>query len=305
MARRRKGRDISGWVILDKPAGLTSTQAVGTLRWAFDAKKAGHAGTLDPAATGLLAVALGAATKTIPFVMDTLKAYDFCVKFGAATNTDDAEGDVLCTSAKRPTNAEIIDALQGFIGHIKQVPPQFSAVKIDGQRAYDLARAAQHADIAPRPLYVDELTLTDRPDVDLAILRMVCAKGGYVRSIARDLGKTLGCYAHVAHLRRLWAGPFDLKKAAPLAQIEQHAKTPQIETFLLPLEAGLKDVPQGCVTAEAAAKLRHGNAAQCHCDAPQGAQIWASLNGRAIALGRHENGMIHPFKVLDIVGVAP
>ena len=166
MGRTRKGRDISGWVIVDKPAGLTSTAVVNKIRWAFDAKKAGHAGTLDPEATGLLAVALGEATKTIPYITDATKAYEFTVNFGAATNTDDAEGEVTKTSDLRPDDAQIVEALQGFLGEIMQVPPQFSAVKIDGQRAYKLARAGEEMQIAARPLWVEELLLSDRPSAD-------------------------------------------------------------------------------------------------------------------------------------------
>ena len=197
MGRKRKGRDISGWLVVDKPAGPTSTAIVNKVRWAFDARKAGHAGTLDPEATGVLAVALGEATKTVPYITDALKAYTFTVRFGQATNTDDAEGEVIAESDLRPSDDDIKEALAGFIGEIEQVPPQFSAVKIDGQRAYKLARDGEDIEIAARPLWVEELILTDRPDKDHAVLEMTCGKGGYVRAIARDLGKVLGCHGHV------------------------------------------------------------------------------------------------------------
>ena len=166
MARRKKGRDISGWLVVDKPAGITSTAVVNKVRWALDAKKAGHAGTLDPEATGVLAIALGEATKTVPYITDALKAYRFTVRLGQATNTDDAEGEVIAESAERPGDEEIKAALGGFIGEIMQVPPKFSAVKIDGQRAYKLAREGEDFEVAARPLWVEELLLTDRPDVD-------------------------------------------------------------------------------------------------------------------------------------------
>ena len=298
MGRTRKGRDISGWLIIDKPAGLTSTAVVNKIRWAFDAKKAGHAGTLDPEATGLLAVALGEATKTIPYITDAAKAYEFTVNLGSATNTDDADGEVITTSSHRPSDAEIVQGLQGFLGEIMQVPPQFSAVKINGQRAYKLARAGEEIEIAARPLLVEELILADRPTLDTAVLEMTCGKGGYVRAIARDLGEKLGCYGHVANLRRIWSGPFDLEHAVTLEQIEQFAKTSDIDQFLRPLEVGLTDLPQGTTNAEGAAKLRNGNPAICFTKAEYGDEIWVSHEGKAQAIGLYKSGEIHPTRVL-------
>lgn len=177
MARRRKGRDISGWIIIDKPAGMGSTDVVNKVRWAFQAQKAGHAGTLDPAATGLLAVALGEATKVIPYVTDDLKAYDFTLRWGQATTTDDAEGEVIATSDARPDEAAIRAALPAFEGNIRQVPPAFSAVKVDGQRAYDLARAGEEVELKARDLFVESLTLQELPDADHARLELVCGQG--------------------------------------------------------------------------------------------------------------------------------
>ena len=239
MARKRKGRDISGWLVVDKPAGPTSTAVVNKVRWALEAKKAGHAGTLDPEATGVLAIALGEATKTVPYITDALKAYEFTVRLGIATNTDDAEGEVIGTSDLRPDDAAIKDALSDFIGDIQQVPPQFSAVKIDGQRAYKRARDGEEMEIAARPLWVESLLLLDRPDADHVTLEMVCGKGGYVRSIARDLGQKLGCLGHVRELRRTWSGPFEAANALTLAQIDEIARTPELDTHLLPLAEGL------------------------------------------------------------------
>jgi tRNA pseudouridine55 synthase len=212
----RKGRDISGWLVVDKPAGPTSTAVVNKVRWALGAKKAGHAGTLDPAATGVLAVALGEATKTVPFITDALKCYRFTVRFGLATKTDDAEGEIIARSDLRPTDDQIRAALGPFRGEIMQVPPQFSAVKVDGERAYALARAGEDLDLAARPLWVESLDLVARPDADHAELEMVCGKGGYVRSIARDLGAALGCHGHVLSLRRTWSGPFDAQDGITL-----------------------------------------------------------------------------------------
>jgi len=197
MARGKKGRAVSGWLIVDKPAGVNSTAVVNKVKWAFGAQKAGHAGTLDPDATGVLAVALGEATKTIPYITDALKCYRFRVSFGAATDTDDASGAVIARSDLRPTDAQIEAALAAFRGDISQVPPQYSAVKVDGERAYDLAREGEAMDLAARPLWVERLELLGRPDADHVDLEMVCGKGGYVRSIARDLGRALGCLGHV------------------------------------------------------------------------------------------------------------
>ena len=239
---RKKGRDISGWLIVDKPAGVTSTSVVGKVRWALDAKKAGHAGTLDPAATGVLAVALGEATKTVPYITDALKCYRFRVTLGASTTTDDAEGNVLETRDTRPTDAEINAALGAFRGEIAQVPPQFSAVKVDGERAYDLAREGEVMDLAARPLWVERLEMIGRPDADHVDLEMVCGKGGYVRSIARDLGQALGCLGHVAWLRREWSGPFNASEGVSLEEIDRLAKSPEIDALLLPLELGLADL---------------------------------------------------------------
>lgn len=298
MARGRKGRDISGWVLVDKPAGPTSTAVVAKVRWAFEARKAGHAGTLDPAATGLLAVALGEATKTIPWVMDAAKAYRFTVRFGAETDTDDAEGRVTAASAARPEDAAIEAALTQFRGEILQVPPRYSAVKVAGERAYDLAREGGDVALAPRPLFVERLALTARPEPDRAEFEMVCGKGGYVRAIARDLGRALGCLGHVETLRRLRSGPFDVADAVPLDEIDRRARTPALDGLLLPLEAGLAALPELVATAEGAARLRNGNpGAVAGATAGYGDTAWASFQGRAVAVGRYLAGELHPDRV--------
>ncbi|MBL3554140.1 tRNA pseudouridine(55) synthase TruB [Rhodovulum sulfidophilum] len=298
MGRSRKGRDISGWLVVDKPEGLTSTAVVNKVRWAFNAKKAGHAGTLDPAATGVLAVALGEATKTVPFVTDALKAYRFTMRFGAATNTDDAEGEVIATSEKRPSDDEIHAALPAFIGDIEQVPPQFSAVKIDGERAYALARAGEEVEIAARPLYVESLEMVERPDADHAVLEMICGKGGYVRSIARDLGQALGCHGHVVSLRRVWAGPFEIEDGVTFDLIEKLARSPELDTYLRPLEEGLADLPELRTTPDGATKLRNGNPGiVLASDVEYGDEAWASLDGEAVAVGIYKAGELHPSRV--------
>ncbi|ABG30345.1 tRNA pseudouridine(55) synthase TruB [Roseobacter denitrificans] len=300
MGRRRKGRDISGWLIVDKPAGLTSTAVVNKVRWALDAKKAGHAGTLDPDATGVLAVALGEATKTVPYVTGALKAYEFEIRLGQATNTDDAEGEVIAQSDLRPTEDEIKEALSAFIGDIEQVPPQFSAVKVDGERAYKRARDGEEMTLAARPLYVDSLLLIDRPDADHVLLEMVCGKGGYVRSIARDLGAALGCLAHVRSLRRIWSGPFDAKNAADLETIEALARTPELDAHVQPLETALDDMPEVKATAEGAVRLRNGNPGMVLASGIEyGETCWASFESRAIAIGRYKSGELHPVRVIN------
>ncbi|AWD21790.1 tRNA pseudouridine(55) synthase TruB [Pseudogemmobacter blasticus] len=299
MGRAKKGRPVSGWVIVDKPAGIGSTNIVGKVRWAFGAQKAGHAGTLDPAATGVLAVALGEATKTVPLITDAMKGYRFRVTFGAATTTDDAEGSVIARSDLRPTDAQIETALNAFRGDILQVPPQVSAVKVEGERAYDLAREGVEMDLAPRPLYVERLVLAGRPDADHADLEMVCGKGGYVRAIARDLGAALGCLGHVQWLRRDWTGPFRADMGCSLEDLDRLAGTPEIDSLLHPLELALADLPELQATPEGAARLGHGNPGQVLGHLPYGTEAWASLNGRALAVGRYMGGELHPSRVFN------
>lgn len=299
MGRTKKGRAVSGWLIVDKPAGITSTAVVNKVKWALSAQKAGHAGTLDPAATGVLAIALGEATKTVPYITDALKCYRFMVTLGAATTTDDAEGEVIQRSEQRPTDAEIEAALAAFRGDIQQVPPQFSAVKVDGERAYDLAREGEAMDLAARPLWVDSLRLLSRPDANHVELEMVCGKGGYVRSIARDLGQSLGCLGHVQWLRREWSGPFQAAQGVTLDQIDAEAKTDALDARLLPLELGLADLPEFPATPEGAARLRNGNPGMVIASADWGTEGWASLNGQAIAVGHYRSGELHPSRVFN------
>jgi tRNA pseudouridine55 synthase len=298
MGRKRKGRNISGWLIIDKPAGIGSTTVVNRVRWAFEASKAGHAGTLDPEATGVLAVALGEATKTIPYITDALKAYEFIVRLGQATNTDDAAGEVIATSDQRPSDAAIKAALGQFVGTIRQVPPQFSAVKIEGQRAYAKARAGETMDLADRELWVETLLMIDRPDADHVALEMVCGKGGYVRSVARDLGAALGCHAHVLRLRRVWSGPFRAEAGIDMDTLDRLARTPDLDAYLRPLEEGLASLRQARCSPESAIRLRNGNPAPviAH-EVGYGETCWAALEGRAVAVGTFMGGDLHPTRV--------
>ena len=293
---RRKGRDVHGWLVVDKPAGVTSSAVVGRVRWALDARKAGHAGTLDPDATGTLAVALGEATKTVPYVTDAAKAYAFRVTWGAETSTDDAAGAVTATAASRPDRAAIEAALQAFRGDIVQIPPQVSAVKVDGRRAYDRARAGEAMTLSARQLRVDRLVLTEA-DADGATLEMECGKGGYVRSIARDLGRALGCLGHVAWLRRLWSGPFRAADGTTWDDLDRLASDPALDARVLPLEVALRGLPERPCDAAAADRLRHGNPGAVLGHQPDG-EAWASLDGRAVAIGRCRDGLLHPSRVL-------
>lgn len=300
MGRRRKGRDISGWLVVDKPAGPTSTAVVNKVRWAFGAAKAGHAGTLDPAATGVLAVALGEATKTVPFITEALKCYRFAVRWGEATNTDDAEGEVIARAAPRPDRAAITTALGAFRGQIEQVPPKFSAVKIDGQRAYALARDGDDPVLSARPLWVESLDIVEQLDSDTAVFEMVCGKGGYVRAIARDLGQALGCLGHVVWLRRTWSGPFDVEDGIDMATVEAEAQSADLDARLLPVQTGLADLPELTCVAEAAAKLRHGNPAPVLGSAGYGDPAWASHGGQPVAVGIYRAGSLHPSRVFNL-----
>lgn len=295
---RKKGRDISGWLIVDKPAGITSTSVVNKVRWALDAKKAGHAGTLDPDATGVLAVALGEATKTVATITDALKCYDFTVNWGAETTTDDASGEITRRSETRPTADQIQAALTGFIGEIMQVPPAFSAVKVDGERAYDLAREGEELELAARPLWVESLTLTEALD-NTARLEMVCGKGGYVRSIARDLGRELGCLGYVAHLRRMWSGPFDVEKGIAFDKVDREAQD-WLDGQLLPLETALADLPMLRATPDGARRIRNGNPGEVTGGAEWGELVWVADAEGPVCIGRYQGGMVQPERVFNL-----
>lgn len=300
MARGKKGRAVSGWLIVDKPAGISSTSVVNKVKWALDAQKAGHAGTLDPAATGVLAVALGEATKTVPYITDALKCYRFVVRLGVATTTDDAEGEPLAKSELRPSDAEIEAGLAAYRGDIMQIPPQFSAVKVEGARAYDLARDGTQMDLVARPLWVERLEMIARLDHDHVELEMVCGKGGYVRSIARDLGAALGCFGHVHWLRREWSGPFTAAQGITITQIDTLARTEALEGWLLPLELGLADLPELPATPEGAARLKNGNPGMVlTVSVGYGDEAWASYLGRAVAVGIYKAGELHPSRVFN------
>jgi tRNA pseudouridine55 synthase len=308
MARRKGGRKVDGWLVVDKPLGTTSTQVVGRVRRLFDAQKVGHGGTLDPLATGILPIALGEATKTVAYAMDGKKRYRFTLRWGQATSTDDAEGPVVETSELRPTEAEIRAVLPQFEGEISQVPPRFSAVKVEGQRAYDLARAEETVELAPRTVRIDELTLLEQPDSDHAVFAVACGKGAYMRALARDLGKTLGTVAHVVQLRRVAVGPFTEAGAISLDSLEALGQVPALLERLLPVETALDDIPALALTEAEAQRLRCGQAislmARVHRDRlrnlTQGSLVCATAGGRPVAVARYEAGEVHPVRVLNL-----
>ena len=260
MARRRKAT-VHGWVVLDKPVGLTSTQAVSRIKRLFDTGKAGHAGTLDPLASGCLPIALGEATKTVPFIVDSGKTYRFTVGWGAETDTDDADGTVTETSDTRPTTAEIDALLPRFIGQIEQVPPRYSAIKVDGARAYDLAREGEEVELRSRVVEIDSLERVS-DGTDETVFECACGKGTYVRAIARDLGRALGCLGHVTALRRLAVGPFGENDMISLEMLEdighKSGAAAAIATAVRPVETALDDIPALAINRSDAARLRNG-----------------------------------------------
>jgi tRNA pseudouridine55 synthase len=258
MGRRKKGQDVDGWIILDKPADLTSTQAVSAVRRIFDAKKAGHAGTLDPLATGLLPIALGEATKTVPFAQEGEKTYRFTVKWGESTDTLDAEGEVIAESDVRPAKAEIEAVLDRFVGEIDQIPPAYSAIKVAGERAYDLARAGETVELDARPVTIHELKLLDAPTADLAVFEMRCGKGAYVRSMVRDIAAAVGAQGHVAALRRIRVGGFGIDAAVSLDELTEMAHKGRAFEALCPVETALDDIPALAVTEDEVFNLKQG-----------------------------------------------
>lgn len=306
MSRRKKGEAISGWVVVDKPLGLTSTDVVARVRRLFNAQKAGHAGTLDPLATGVLPVALGEATKTVPFILDASKRYRFQVRFGEATATDDAEGVVTATSPVRPSAAAIEAVLARFTGEIDQVPPAYSAIKVDGERAYDLARAGEAVALKPRRVRIDEIRLLGCPDGDHAELEILCSKGTYVRSLARDLALALGTVGHVSALRRIAHGPFREEVAIPLDKLMAFGHiAPASEAcsrLLLPLETALDDIPALAVSGEDASRLRRGQGVLLRGrDAPiLSGPVLATHRGDPVALTEYSQGELKPVRVFNL-----
>jgi len=312
VARKRKGQPIHGWLVLDKPEGMTSTQALGKVRRILNAEKAGHGGTLDPIATGVLPIAFGEATKTVSYAMDGAKTYRFTVRWGERTTTDDREGQVIDRSDVRPDAEAIRNALVPFLGEIWQVPPQFCALKVDGERAYDIAREGDAVDLAARLVRIDRFELVSMPDADHAEFEVDCGKGTYVRSLARDIAESLGTVGHVVTLRRLRVGRFTLEKAISLDELAAMEHGAAVERLLLPIETALDDIPALALTEAEAHRLKHGQAVALltrqdleRLKAIRGSAggdgtVIALFSGKPVALARVEGAEVRPVRVLNL-----
>ena len=308
--KKREKHDVHGWVILDKPVGMTSTHAVSVVKRLSKAKRAGHAGTLDPLASGALPIALGEATKTVPFVMDGRKLYRFTVRWGEERDTDDAEGRVIARGEDRPSADAVRSLLPSFTGCIEQVPPRYSAIKIEGERAYDLARDGETVELAARPVEIGRLELVDIPDSDHAVLEAECGKGTYVRSLARDLGRALGCFGHVSALRRAAVGPFGEETMILLEQLEAlchraASDEASLADALMPVETALDDIPALAVSGADAARLQRGQAVLLRGrDAPNfRGTVYVTVSGRLLALAELDRGEIVPKRVFNLAGL--
>jgi len=311
--RRKKGDKVDGWVNLHKPVGITSTQALSIVKRALNPQKAGHAGTLDPLASGILPIALGEATKTVPYVQDSIKTYNFTVTWGEQRTTDDAEGEAVATSDKRPTKAQVESLLPSFHGEIEQTPPQFSAIKVDGNRAYDLARDGEEFELKSRIVYIESLELVSHSESATAFT-CVCGKGTYVRSLARDMGLKLGCFGYISLLERASVGPFTLENAISLDIFRQNDDKPSPEQVLLPLQTALDDIPVLALREQEAARLKNGNGlvflSKPDLDRMDQAGIeWgnkiivtalATYNKKAIALVEVEGPELHPIRIFNV-----
>lgn len=310
--RQKKGRPVSGWLVIDKPLEMGSTQVVSKIKWLFGAQKVGHAGTLDPLATGVLPIALGEATKTVPYVMEGTKVYRFTAQWGARTTTDDLEGEVMVSSKKRPSRHCVEELLPRFTGVIKQMPPQFSAVKIDGERAYDLARAGETVLIESREIEIDSITIVDHDD-ETTTFEVECGKGTYVRSLARDMGNMLGCNGHVSKLRRTVVDPFDESDAITIASLEaiaanhpgdddaaKAARFAALDALLLGAGEAMDGFPSVDMSDEQASRIRLGNPAMLlGRDAPIAEpEACAFHHGQLLAIGEIARGQFHPKRVL-------
>jgi tRNA pseudouridine55 synthase len=304
--RKPKGRPVSGWLILDKPVDLGSTEAVSKIKWLFKAQKAGHAGTLDPLASGMLPIALGDATKTVPYVMDGRKIYEFAVSWGEERTTDDLEGEITQTSESRPSADDIRAILPKYMGVIDQVPPQFSAIKIAGERAYDLAREGETVDIPSREVEIFRLTLLACPDANTSHFEVECGKGTYVRALARDFGRELGCYGHISGLRRSFVAPFAEETMIPLAELIELEKIEDLDERLAALDAlmidtseALSALPHLAVTDDQAHRLKMGNPILVRGrDAPVAeSEAYVTARGKLIAIGEIGEGEFRPKRV--------
>jgi tRNA pseudouridine55 synthase len=301
--RKKKGRSISGWVILDKPVGIGSTQCVSKIKWLYKAAKAGHAGTLDPLASGMLPIALGEATKTVPYVMDGAKTYRFSVTWGAETNTDDLEGEIINSSTERPDEAAIRALMPKYTGEIEQIPPAFSAVKIDGERAYKLARAGEEVVIEPRPVVIHTFELVEIVDENISIFEINCGKGTYVRALARDMGRDLGTFGHISELRRSAVEPFNEDDLIPLQElIDLEDDIEALDGEVLATGIALEELPEAPIDKQQAIRIRSGNPVLLRGrDAMTFAEEACAINGsELIAIGNVDKGSFYPKRVFRV-----
>ena len=306
--RNRKGDPVNGWFVIDKPEGITSTKTVAIIKKLANAKKAGHGGTLDPLATGILPIALGEATKTVPYIVDRTKEYEFTVEWGKASSTDDREGCITATSDVRPDRKAIERLIPNFTGLIEQIPPAFSAIKVGGERAYDLARKGKTFDIPSRNIRIHELALLGMPDCDRALFRVVSGAGAYMRALARDLAIALGTVGHLTQLRRTRVGPFSLDNGISLDELKEFGHIAAVLEYLLPVETALDDIPALALTGSEASRLRHGQAVtllrkediERVTDLTDGATVLATDQGKPLALAEFSAGKMRPFKVLKL-----
>jgi tRNA pseudouridine55 synthase len=307
MARKRRGDPVHGWLVIDKEPGITSAKVVYKARKILNAAKVGHSGTLDPLATGVLPLAFGEATKTVSYMMDGKKEYRFTVQWGEARDTDDAEGVVIETSDHRPNEDEIKAKLGNFIGEIEQVPPAYSAIKVDGERAYKLARAEKSVELKARKIFIERFELLEMPDADHATFEVTSGKGAYIRGLTRDLARELGTVGHISALRRTRVGPFNEKDAISLDKLEELGHNTAAVDILRPVETALDDIPALALTEDEARRLRCGQSVSALdvakrtplTDIDQGATICAMADGKVVALARIEGGEIRPFRVLN------
>jgi tRNA pseudouridine55 synthase len=308
MPRKRRGEPVHGWIAFDKPVGMSSTHAVAAVRRAANAEKAGHGGTLDPLASGLLPIALGEATKTVQWAMAGAKTYRMTVRWGEATATDDAEGAVSERSPIRPGEAQIRAALPEFTGDIMQIPSTYSAILIDGRRAYDLARAGEAVALAPRPIRIDRFELVACEDEDHAVFEVACGKGAYMRSLGRDLARRLGTVGHLSRLRRLSVGKFTVENAISVDMLGEFGHIPPLSEHLLPIETALDDIPALALTEAEALRLRHGQAVLPLCPTDRacidqlgnGSIVSVSADGKLVALVEIDEGLLRPVRVLNL-----
>jgi len=306
--RRRRGDPVHGWFVIDKPTGMTSTAVVNEVRRLANANKAGHGGTLDPLATGVLPIALGEATKTLRYIVDGTKAYRFTLRWGVATDSDDSDGAVTGTADGRPDAAAVRAVLDRFTGDIEQVPPRYSAIKVDGQRAYDLARDGEEFELEARTVRVDEIRLTDTPDADHAIFEVTCGPGAYMRGLARDIAGALGTLGHVTALRRTRVGPFREENSISLDALRSFGDSAAVLQHMLPVETALDDIPALALTDSEARRLRSGQAVpllrkmdlQRIAGLNDGDTVLAFGKGKPVALTRYAAGEVHPLRVLNI-----